>query len=315
MIKHFYYKILILMCLIALFGISSSITYAVNFVNRSSSVNTLQEERKDVKDGEMKWFLVNGGWAELSKYAFKLDEDHYWNCKIGSIQEFFRVGNDMALAFMADMEIVVDKHSQIMNFNPRAVFWELGALLSFKYSFGYLSFGYSHRCKHEIDRLANDLDQGRVFIYDSFALRYMTNPIRLWSSGDMSGSIQFIANNNYFLVLDGKSPKDTIETIMDSLSLSAYINLLRYKDDWSVYFNTGIEPTAYGDGEDFKSRNKLDIDRIKPDWFMELGYSVMSNTSKFDFFVLYQYLYDTGVPDRPRSAFLMSFGIRYLPNF
>ena len=82
----------------------------------------------------------------------------------------FRVESDWSVAFLSHIEFVANPQNNI-RFNPRAVFWEEGFLLTKRMGKGFWQLGYFHRCKHDIDDILPTTCDGsgcqRSLIYGS----------------------------------------------------------------------------------------------------------------------------------------------------
>lgn len=149
----------------------------MRFADRWVTVNPLAPITLGLADRSLttaatEWTLLgsSGFWGEFGMYRLQRDNEHAWNSKIGGFVELFRVGSEWSLAFVSHIEFVANPHNNI-RFNPRAVFWEEGFLLTKRAGRGYWQVGYFHRCKHDIDNILPTTCDGsgcqRSLIYGS----------------------------------------------------------------------------------------------------------------------------------------------------
>ncbi|MEO0191764.1 MAG: hypothetical protein ABIM46_03150 [candidate division WOR-3 bacterium] len=89
-----------------------------------------------------------GAWASYGGYL--PDTTYAWSVRIGGLLDILRV-RDITLCIYGANELVAGPESKI-RFQPLALYWEEGALLS-RGGRGYIAqVGFTHRCKHDIDR-------------------------------------------------------------------------------------------------------------------------------------------------------------------
>ena len=151
--------------------------WSTRFADRWITVNPLGSITLELSDrsrvsGLKGWSLLpsSGFWGEFGAYRLVRDNEHAWNWKVGGFVELFRVGNDLSVAFISHIEFVANPHNNI-RFNPRAVLWEEGFLLTKRAGRKFWQVGYFHRCKHDIDnifpRTCNGSGCERSLIYGS----------------------------------------------------------------------------------------------------------------------------------------------------
>lgn len=166
----------------AVFTCLPSLAWSMRFAERWITINPLaQVPSGSVSTGASEWTLLpsSGFWGEFGMYRLQRDNEHAWNTKIGGFVELLRTRSEWSLAFVSHIEFVANPHNNI-RFNPRAVFWEEGFLLTKRAGRGYWQVGYLHRCKHDIDNILPSGFQ-RSLIYGSLQgklLLPMTPPLR-----------------------------------------------------------------------------------------------------------------------------------------
>ncbi len=147
-----------------------STLWSMRFAERWITINPLARRLPISNRGEWLPLPSSGFWGEFGAYRLVRDNEHAWNSKIGGFVELFRVRNDWSFAFVSHIEFVANPHNNI-RFNPRAVFWEEGFLLTKRAGSGFWQIGYFHRCKHDIDNILPATCEGsgceRSLIYGS----------------------------------------------------------------------------------------------------------------------------------------------------
>lgn len=122
-------------------------------------------------------------YGEFGRYSNGSGPNHRWNAKTGGYGEFARWDSSWSIAAAGTMEVIIDPNNDI-NFNPRAIFWEEGLMISARSPWsnaGAIQFGYMHRCKHDIDNLersGGEIEQ-RTLIYSGPFLRLLNRPTKI----------------------------------------------------------------------------------------------------------------------------------------
>jgi len=114
---------------------------AVPFPARSVLMNPLR--------GEAGPYLgTMGVWASAGTYL--PDTTYAWSIRIGGLLELFRTSG-LSLSIYGANELVAGPESKI-RFQPLALYWEEGAVLSWGLKGNAAQIGFTHRCKHDLDR-------------------------------------------------------------------------------------------------------------------------------------------------------------------
>lgn len=87
-------------------------------------------------------------WASAGTYL--PDTTYAWSIRIGGLLELFRMRN-ISLSIYGTNELVASPHSDI-RFQPLALYWEEGAFASWGIKSLTAQAGFTHRCKHDLDR-------------------------------------------------------------------------------------------------------------------------------------------------------------------
>lgn len=129
-------------------------------------------------------------YAEFARFTNRSGENHRWDARTGGYLEFARFSGDWSIAVHGTMEVVMDPLNDI-EFNPRAIFWEEGLLVSTlgPWPQSSLQFGYTHRCKHDIDNYevfaTRGEQQQRTLIYSGPFVRLLHRPVDVARVGDL----------------------------------------------------------------------------------------------------------------------------------
>lgn len=176
--------------------------------------------------------------AEFARFSNGSGENHRWDARTGGYLEFARFSGDWSISIHGTMEVVMDPLNDI-EFNPRAIFWEEGLLIATRGPIDQSSvqFGYTHRCKHDIDNYEVFATRGereqRTLIFSGPFVRLLRRPTplaRIGNVGDLTlgGALRA---DYYVHLLDDRSyterPGDSgsIEDLVASSSLSARVGL------------------------------------------------------------------------------------------
>jgi hypothetical protein len=111
------------------------------FPGRSVTMNPL-------RGGAGPYLGAMGAWASAGTYL--PDTTYAWSIRIGGLLEVFRIGGT-SLSIYGSNELVASPNSRI-RFQPLALYWEEGAILSWRLRGTAAQVGFTHRCKHDIDR-------------------------------------------------------------------------------------------------------------------------------------------------------------------
>lgn len=298
------------MIAVALLGIVVTPSFAQRFPLRFQSLNPLGFEALLVPANETSWMHAVGGWGEFSGYRLVRDNDHAWLQRLGGYVELLRVGNEMSLAFLSDIEFIADPHNDI-RFNPRAIFWEEGFLFTQRLKDTYWQLGYFHRCKHDIDNSILGIERSLIFgsLYGAYAL--------LWRPENQfaEGLFSFRADL-YTIRQDDRFPASTrplepnLKKMMGSLGASAHFRKTLASRYWGIYSTFWSTVNFYGEKEGIINR----FDGIRSALFsggFTLGIALQGNVH-MRLGVSYEYLADAGINPTPGKAHLMSVGVTFM---
>jgi hypothetical protein len=264
---------------------------------------------------------LNGArlYAEFARYT-PGDRDHRWNAKTGGVVEVLRWDSTANVTIIGTMEVVVDPNNDIA-FNPRAIFWEEGVLVTVAPRLEYvppIQIGYVHRCKHDIDNLEILVGGGpreqRTLIFSGILVRMLLRETPL-VTGDWivsaSGSLRL---DRYLHRLDDRLDPDArlvgndIEEMVQSSTLTARINVQPAGARWRAHLLASGMLTEHGADRD-RDTDELELDASLP--FVELGFDLFNPAgSSFTIFLRYEHQRDAGIGSIPTSASLTMLGVR-----
>ncbi|MCX8028605.1 MAG: hypothetical protein N2712_01235 [Brevinematales bacterium] len=182
-------------------------TYGFGVVNMDRSY-IIHPLKSFSASNEVDFLTFTSATAEFGKYLPEpfTDFNHFWIAKAGVFGEFCRYGNIFSVVLFSDIELIASSNSIIL-FDPRAFYWQEGFLLSYRYSLYNFQFGFTHRCKHDVDNAdfvsLYDEVRARVIIWDSIWLRFLTNPLELFKNNHFRLTIvPFLRGDFYVLAVD-----------------------------------------------------------------------------------------------------------------
>ena len=296
--------------LAALLGILVTPSFAQRFPLRFQSLNPLSLEVQDTLANEASWLHSMGGWGEFSGYTLLRDEDHAWLQRLGGYVEIFRVGDEMSLAFLSNIEFIADPHNDI-KFNPRAIFWDEGFLFTQRLEDTYWQVGYFHRCKHDIDNYFLGTERSLIFgsVYGAYLLPWQAE------SQLEEGLFAFRADV-YTIRQDDRFPVSTrqlepnLKRMLGSLGATAHFRKTLSSKYWGIYSTVWSMMNFYGEKEGIINR----FGAIKTALFnggVSLGIALQGKVH-MRLGVSYEYLSDTGMNPAPGKAHLMTVGVTFI---
>lgn len=255
-------------------------------------------------------------YGEFARYSSGSGTDHRWNAKLGGYGEFVRWDASWSIAVAGTMEVIVDPNNDI-SFNPRAIFWEEGLIISARAPWsgnGAVQFGYMHRCKHDIDNaekttLGGEPEQ-RTLIYSGPFLRLLNRPAKILDGPvelRVGGALRF----DYFVhTLDSRWNPRYAESQPNLEDLTAAINgTVRIEGrfgDGPFGLHAGgnwMLALASPRGEGMEGFGSLP--------FVELGLDIRNpGGGAFTIFARGERQRDGGIGTRPKPADLFLFGVR-----
>ncbi|HET9137255.1 MAG TPA: hypothetical protein VFO76_11500 [Candidatus Kapabacteria bacterium] len=184
-----------------------------------------------------KYLTQQGMWGNLSRGFESEGQRFAWDISFGGFFELVQ-WKKSNISFVGDFEVLADIYNNI-SFNPRAIYWTEGFLYSLNLaqdSVGIgqdLAFGYTHRCRHDIDNIDyNTVGSGeeRTLIYGSLNARYLIRniPAELFPNMRLHLGFQL---DQYLIRQDDRLPKpDPLKPLpqqydIDSLNTSLSMNL------------------------------------------------------------------------------------------
>ena len=243
------------------------------------------------------------------------DQTHQWNAKMGGYAEFARWDSTWSIALAGTMEVIMDPLNDI-NFNPRAIFWEEGALISTRAPWNNhagIQFGYTHRCKHDIDNIEVFKREGsyeqRTLIYSGPFFRVLHRPTKFFD-----GPIDLYAGSAlrldyFFHTLDnpwddretGSQPN--IEDLIGSLTASARLDG-RFGNGWlGLHGSASYMVTLASPDEGTTLHGKAPFAELGLDFYNPTG-------SAFTIFARGEWQRDAGILMEPTPASLILLGVR-----
>ena len=252
--------------------------------------------------------------AEFGRYSDGSGEQHRWNGKLGGYAEMVRWDSTWSIAIAGTLEVVMDPLNDIA-FNPRAIFWEEGVMISRRapWSDGAIIAGYMHRCKHDIDNheatLTAERPEQRTLIYSGPFVRLLARPRPVTSSGSpvevrLGASLRF----DYFVhTLDDRWNNEALagrpnaEELVAASNASVRLEVSPFGGSPAFHLQAGGMLTI-SDEEEMVVRGAVP--------FAELGVDLLGSGSSFTFFVRGEWQDDGGILTLPTPASLLLFGVR-----
>lgn len=248
-------------------------------------------------------------YGEFARYSNGSGSNHRWNAKTGGYSEIARWDSTFSIAMAGTMEVVMDPQNDI-GFNPRAIFWEEAFLFSLRAPWGYdqtIQFGYTHRCKHDIDNHEVFLDRGedarRTLIYGGPFLRLLHEP----EERLLGIRLRYAGRFDYFIhTLDDwdRAVRDSAFRSFEDLTAAA-----------GVTVRLDLPFGSSGIAAHLLSNGQLGLyDDAEPQAgipLVELGIDfTRENGSAYTFFVRGEHQPDAGISRVPTPGKLFLFGVR-----
>ncbi len=256
-------------------------------------------------------------YGEFARYSDESGDQHRWNARSGGYLEFVRIDGTWSISLNGTMEVVMDPLNDIA-FNPRAIFWEEGVMISrtTPWPNGSLQTGYTHRCKHDIDNYEVFATTGareqRTLIYSGPFLRLLHRPTTITSGS--AGSITLggaLRYDHYLHLLDDRGytgrpeHEGSLEDLVSSLSLSGRIGFDVRGSILGLSLSGGVQ-RSFREGT-------TPVDKV--DAWGELMVEARNRTGMaFGLYLRAEQLQDGGILTRPKSASLLSLGVRASPG-
>lgn len=287
----------------------ASVMDAQRFPDRWIVLNPLLDTTRRVESGKLSWMHSLSGWGEFGGYP-RGDSEHAWIQRLGAIIELVRIGENASLAFASEIEFIANPHNDI-RFNPRAIFWQEGFLLTHRAGKNYWQIGYYHRCKHDVDNL--EAGRQRSLIYGSLLGKYIV-PFYL-TELPVEG-VAVIRGDLYTIRQDARTPllgldeNPNLRRMIGTLGGSAH---LRGPLGGSLlgFFAMGwLGTNLYGD----RAATYPVFDRVRTITVQGgIGGGIaITGAAHFRIGIAYEYLADTGINPLPERAHLVSLTIAVL---
>ena len=262
-------------------------------------------------------------YAEFSRH-FNADKNHLWNAKTGGYVELFRYDSSWSVTADGVMEVVMDSYNEIA-FNPRAIFWEEG--LHFNKSISekiVLQFGYTHRCKHDVDNLEAKLERGliqeRTLVFSGIMSRIFLRPKAYFKIGNFDLIYGLSIRNDFFIQAgDTRSTDDTnsfskglpIGALIDAINVYSKFELMPKKSNYSLHFTINYMASLYGKEQGLANRIKSFNKVIQSIPISEIGFNLFNDKgAKFTTFLRSEFQHDAGILPEPTSSRLFLIGFR-----
>ncbi|MCB0712872.1 MAG: hypothetical protein KDD67_11130 [Ignavibacteriae bacterium] len=255
-------------------------------------------------------------YGEFARYGNGVGATHRWNAKMGGYSEFARWDSSWSISIVGTMEVLVDSTNDI-EFNPRAIFWEEGLMIATSAPWSSdesIQFGYTHRCKHDIDNVeritSTDKLPQRTLIYSGPFLRILHRPVKL-----IDGPLDIYAGASlrfdYFVhTLDTRwgvsdaeeelSLEDLVGETTATLRLEG-----RFSNGWLGLHGSGSYMLSLLSPEN----DRTYLEAKSP--FAEFGLDFYNpRGAAFTIFTRGEWQRDAGILSTPTPASLLLFGIR-----
>ncbi len=303
---------------LALFFFNPFIGTAQNFPDRIVLMDPLAVQIDDTTG--FIWMPSTKLYAEFGRYSDGSGLNHQWNARLGGFVEFARWDSTWSIAAMGTMEVIMDPLNNI-KFNPRAIFWEEGAIASARLTpSGVLQFGYMHRCKHDIDNLEIERERGitaqRTVIYSSILTRYLWRP-QVLIDGNIQLSGSFAVRNDFFTHLlddyngtDSTEPGINYDWLADAVTLTGRLDIRPRDVNVGLHLNGSFMLALYGEDEGFSGRFS-NVTALGSLPFLELGLDFFNpRGGSFTLFARGEWQKDGAIAPVPTPAKLFLFGVR-----
>lgn len=256
-------------------------------------------------------------YGEFARFTNGSGDQHRWAARTGGYIEFLRVDGAWSVAINGTMEVVMDPLNDI-EFNPRAIFWEEGLMVSraMPWENGSVQTGYTHRCKHDIDNYEVFATTGereqRTLIYSGPFLRLLHRPTTITSGStgilSLGGALRY---DHYLHLLDdrgytGRPENDgSLEDLVSSLALSGRLGFDLQGSMLAVSLSGGVQSSFF-----YGTQGQGGLDA-----WTELMFEARNPTGMaFGLYLRAEELRDGGILTTPESASLLSLGVRASPG-
>ena len=260
-------------------------------------------------EGQGGFLQRSSSWGDFARYLSSTDEDHSYDAKLGAYVELFRLRNLWSVDAASEIELVANPANDIQ-FQPRVFFWQESIFAMQHLDFLDWGIGYYHRCRHDIDNLAQFQQAGllleRVCIYDSVTLRAYPLPLRWNWGGGAAGSARFTLDDHYFVlrVDDAQSRYGgrqlTLTDLVDSLALGLELEPLRLRF-LACYVAFKVFTDLYGPAGQ---------PTLSSDYLAETGIRFRGAGARLAFYLRYERFAETLMDPWRQTGTYLSFGIR-----
>lgn len=291
-------------------GCCASEALGQRLIERGQVTNPLWDQRDPVPEGAWRGLHMLGGWFAFGPYLAG-DDDHAWHHEIGGFLELVRTPRT-SLFVTTQIEFIADPHNEI-NFNPRAIFWEEGLVLTRRLSGFDLQVGYYHRCKHDIDNL--ELGTERSLIYGSLRGRAIV-PL---SEARPHDAYAAVSADLYTHTWEGREPPafegfgTDWRRLLGTADATVHVRRPLAGPGVGVYATAFGGLNVYGANSGFFDRF-AELRRVYPHGGVAAGLSLRGRAT-LRLGIEYEYLPDTGIPVAPRDAHLVRLVVRVTSPF
>ncbi len=210
-----------------------------------------------------------GAWASAGTYL--PDTTYAWSIRIGGLLELFRI-RGTSLSIYGANELVASPHSDI-RFQPLALYWEEGAFVSWGLMGASAQLGFTHRCKHDLDR------DERTLIFSSVHAGIIRKPFHA-------------RVHRYVLWLD--DPTDRITSL--TWSLETGLRLMP-SWNWGPYLDADLKLDGYRWATYADAR-------------AETGFFIRGKGGTLMLFLEYERLHDPGIYRHVDDPVIFQIGLR-----
>jgi hypothetical protein len=293
------------MKLLAVVGLLSVSVWAQRFPDRWIAFDPLRDTTDRIPSDQIRWMHSSAGWGEFGGYILDRDAEHAWLQRLGALIELARIGEHTSIAFTTEIEFIANPDNNI-RFNPRAVFWQEGLLVTVARGDHRWQLGYYHRCKHDVDNLS--IGRERSLIYGSLLARYLVPFTHdQWVGvGVLRGDLFTIRQDDRTPPFDdGSMPNHT--RLIGSLGASLHLQRPIVGSLLGLYTSSWLTVTGFRAATDATAI----INRPRQATLqggVAAGIAITGH-AHFRIGVAWEYLADTGINPRPEHAHLVSLTI------
>jgi hypothetical protein len=296
-----------------------TVCHAQNFPDRIINYDPLGDHTIDTAG-----FTWLGGarlHAEFGRYSNGSGRSHRWNAKTGGSIEVARWDSTWSIALAGTTEITIDPNNDI-SFNPRAICWEEGILVSHRIAAdAALQFGGFQRCKHDIDNLESAFDgapQERTLIFSGATLRLLLRPRPLIPGSDLLWGGIALRNELYVHILDDRISGEVdhggrgLDGMVASQVAIGRLELRPWGPTLAAHLSGSVMASWFGErfGILGNDAGKLTILGSTP--HLEIGLDVVNpRGGSFTFFARGEWQRDAAILPKPGSVALALFGVRF----